>query len=102
MTTDENIRDKKLQYDISRAALKIAVLLSCNTSKNEYQTGEKILPLQHNRVTEEAKLTNSVFRKLLERRKGTIKKHAEKQVEALKFLESPGKELLSIKKLSQE
>ena len=78
------------------------MLSSCNINKNEYLTGEKILPLQHNRVTEEAKFTNSILRKSLERQKGTIKKHAEKQVEALKFLESPGKELLSIKKSSKE
>ena len=44
MTTDDNIRDEKLQYDINREAAKISALSSCAIDKYEYLTGEQILP----------------------------------------------------------
>ena len=44
MTTDDQIRDEKLQYDINRKAAKIYVLSSGKIDKYEYVTCEKILP----------------------------------------------------------
>ena len=44
MTTDDQIRDKKLQYDINREAAKISALSSGKIRKYEYLTGEDILP----------------------------------------------------------
>ena len=44
MTTDDKIRDEKLQYDIDREASKIPVLSSGKTCKYKYLTGEEILP----------------------------------------------------------
>ena len=45
MTTDDKIRDEKLQNDINREAAKISVLSSGKIGKNEYLTGEEeILP----------------------------------------------------------
>ena len=40
MTINDQIRDKKLQYDINREA----ALSSDKTDKYEYLTGEEILP----------------------------------------------------------
>ena len=44
MTLEDQIRDKKLQYDINREAAKISALSSGKTDKYEYLTGEEILP----------------------------------------------------------
>ena len=40
MTVNDQIRDKKLQYDVNREAAKIPALLSDNIDKYEYLTGE--------------------------------------------------------------
>ena len=39
MTTDDQIRDEKLQYEINREAAKISALLSGEIHKYEYFTG---------------------------------------------------------------
>ena len=44
MTIDNQISDEKLQYDISREAVKISALASGKIHKYEYLTGEDILP----------------------------------------------------------
>ena len=44
MTTEREIRDEKLQYDINREAVKISALSSGKTDKYEYLTGEEIVP----------------------------------------------------------
>ena len=44
MTTEDQITDEKLQYDINREATKISVLSSSKIDKYEYLTGEEILP----------------------------------------------------------
>ena len=40
MTTDDKIRDEKLQYNIDREAAKISALSSGKSGKYEYLTGE--------------------------------------------------------------
>ena len=40
MTTDEKIKDKKLQFDIKREAAKKLLLLSPKIDKYKYLTGE--------------------------------------------------------------
>ena len=47
MTIDDKIRDKKLQYDINREAAKTSTLSSGENGKNEFFTGEEILPSDH-------------------------------------------------------
>ena len=42
MTIDDQIRDGKIQYDISRKAAKISALSSNKIDKYEYLTGEDI------------------------------------------------------------
>ena len=44
MTTDDQIKDKKIQYDINREASKISALSSDKANKYDYLTGEEILP----------------------------------------------------------
>ena len=41
MISDDQIRDKKLQYNINRKAAKISALSSGKIDKYEYLTGEK-------------------------------------------------------------
>ena len=44
MTTDDQIRDEKLQYDINREAGQISALSSNKVGQYEYLTGKEILP----------------------------------------------------------
>ena len=44
MTTDDQIKDEKLQYDINREAEKVSALSSVKINKYEYLTGKEILP----------------------------------------------------------
>ena len=44
MTINDQIRDKKLQYDINREADKISALSSGKIHKYEYLIGEDIFP----------------------------------------------------------
>ena len=43
MTTNEKIRDQKLQCNINREGAKISVLSSSRIDKYEYLTGEEII-----------------------------------------------------------
>ena len=52
MTIDDKIKDEKLQYDISREAVKISALLFGKIDKYEYFTGEKISPADRSRIIE--------------------------------------------------
>ena len=55
ITTDDKIRDKKLQFDINRETAKILALSSGIIDKNEYLTGEEILPSNQRLAIEQAK-----------------------------------------------
>ena len=79
MKIDEKIRDKKLQYNISREAAKISALSSGKIDKYEYLTGVEILPFNHRQIIEQSKFANSPLRKAFE-------KETEKQVDAIKSL----------------
>ena len=59
MTTEDQIIDGKLQYDINREAAKISALSSGKIDKYEYLTGEEILLSNQQQVIEQAKLTYS-------------------------------------------
>ena len=52
MATNDQIRDKKLQYDVKREAAKISPLSSGKTHKYEYLTGEDILPSNQQQIIE--------------------------------------------------
>ena len=55
MTIDDQIRDKKVQYDINREAAKISTLSSGKIRKYDYLTGEEILPSDQKQMIEQAK-----------------------------------------------
>ena len=54
MAIGENVRDEKLQYDINRESRKIKALSSDKNDKNEYLTGEDILPSVQRRMIEKS------------------------------------------------
>ena len=86
MTIVDQIRDEKLQYDITRKAAKISALSSNKIGKYEYLTGEEILPSNQKQIIEQAKFTYSPLGKAFEKQIKTIEDQGKKQVEALKDL----------------
>ena len=87
MTIDDQIRNKKLQYDINREAAKISALSSGKIDKYEYLTGEEILPSNQKQIIEQAKFTYSHLGKAFEKQIKTIEDQGRKQVEALEVLQ---------------
>ena len=73
MTTDDEIRDENLQYDINREAVKIWALSSRKIDKYEFLKGKEILPPDQRRVIEQAKLTYSPLGKAFEKQTKTTK-----------------------------
>ena len=71
MTINDQIRDKKLQYDINREAAKISAL-SSGKIQYEYLTGENILPFNQQQIIEQAKFTFSLLGKTFEKQTKTI------------------------------
>ena len=69
MTTNDQIRDEKLEYDINRKAGEISVLSSGKIDKYEYFTGKEILPLNQQQIIEQAKFTYFPLRKAFEKQK---------------------------------
>ena len=82
MTINDQIRDEKLQYDINREAAKISTLLSGKIHKNEYLTGEDILPSNQQQIIEQARFTYSPMGKAFEKQISTIEDQGEKQIKA--------------------
>ena len=67
MTNEDQIRDKKLQYDINREAGKISALSSGKIDMYEYVTGEEILLSNQQQIIEQAKFTCSPSGKAFEK-----------------------------------
>ena len=67
MTTDDQIRDEKLQYDINREAAKISDLSSGKTHKYEYLTGEDILSSNQQQIIEQSRFTYSLLGKAFDK-----------------------------------
>ena len=83
MTINDQIRDKKLQYDINREAAKISALSSGKIRKYEYLTGEDILPSNQQQIIEQARFTDSPLGKAFEKQIKTIEYQGQKQVDTL-------------------
>ena len=64
MTIEDQIRDKKLQYDINTEAAKISALSSGKIDEYEYLTGEEILPSNRQQILEQAKFIYSPLGKV--------------------------------------
>ena len=86
MTINNQIRDKKLQYNINREATKLSVLSWNKFNKYEYLTGEEILQSNQRQMIEQAKFTYSPLGKVFEKQIKTIEDQGEKQVKTLKDL----------------
>ena len=50
MTTDDKIKDEKLQYGINKEVEKMSALSSGKIDKYEYLIGEEILPSDQRRI----------------------------------------------------
>ena len=57
MTIDDQIKDKKQQYDVNRGAAKRSVSSSVKNDKYEYLTGKGILPSSQKQIIGQAKFT---------------------------------------------
>ena len=86
MNIDDQIKDKKLQYNINREPAKISALSSGEIRKYEYLTGEDILLSNQQQVIEQAKFTYSPLGKTFDKQIKTIKDQRGKQLEALNNL----------------
>ena len=80
MTTEDQIRDEKLQYYTNREAAKISALSSGKIDKYEYLTGEEILSSNQQQIIEYAKFTYSPLGKAFEKQTKTIEDQGEKQI----------------------
>ena len=67
MTTDDEIRDEKLQYDINREAAKISTLSSGKIYKYKYLTGKEISSSNQRQIIEQAKFAYSPLGKAFEK-----------------------------------
>ena len=83
MTTNDQIRDEKLQYDFNREAAKISSLSSGKIPKYEYLTGKDILLSNQQQVIEQARFTYSPLGKAFEKQIKTIEDQGEKQIKAI-------------------
>ena len=86
MTINDQIKDKKLQYDINREAAKISALSSGKIHKYQYLTGEDILPSSNQQIIEQARLTYSPLGKAFDKEIKAIEDQGKKQVDALNTL----------------
>ena len=109
MTIDDQIRDKRLQYDINREAAKISALSSGKIGKYEYLAGEEILPSNQKQIIEQAKFSYSPLGKAFEKQIKIIEDQGKKQVDALNTLKpikdkksNDNKKLLKYKEIFEE
>ena len=83
MTINDQMRDKKLQYDIYRKAAKISALSSGKIDKYEYLTGKEILPSNQQQNIEQGKFNYSPLGKVFEKQIETIADQRERQGKAI-------------------
>ena len=83
MTTEDQIKDEKLQYDINREAAEISALSSCKLDKYEYLIGEEILPSNQQQIIQQTKFNYSPLGEAIEKQIKTIKDQGEKQEKAI-------------------
>ena len=100
MATEDQIRDKKLEYNINREAAKISALSAGKIDKYEYLTDEEILPSNQQQIIEQAKFTYSPLGKAFEKQAKTIKDQGEKQIKTIE--EESNKQIKNIKNKSPD
>ena len=80
MTTEDKVKDEKLQYNINGEPAKISALSSGKIDIDVYLTGEEILPSDPNRIVEQAKFIYSPLVKVFGKPIKTIEDQGIKQV----------------------
>ena len=83
MAINDQIRDEKLQYDISRETAKISALSSSKIHRYEYLIGEDILLSNQQQITEQARFTYSPLGEAFEKQVKTIEDQGERQIKAI-------------------
>ena len=86
MTTNDQIRDEKLKYDINREAARISALSQGKIHKYQYLSGEDISPSNQQQIIEQAKFTYCQLGKAFEKQIKTTDGQGKKQVHALESL----------------
>ena len=72
MTTDDKIKDEKLQCNINREAAKISALSSGKIDKYEFLKGREVLQSDQSRIMNQANFTYSPLGKAFEKHIKTI------------------------------
>ena len=85
MTTDNQIRGEKLQYDVNRETAKISAWSSGKMTSMTV-TSKEILPSNQRQTIEQAKFAYSPLVKAFEKQTKTIEYQGKKQTDALKDL----------------
>ena len=85
MTTDNQIRGEKLQYDVNRETAKISAWSSGKMTSTTV-TSKEILPSNQRQTIEQAKFAYSPLVKAFEKQTKTIEYQGKKQTDALKDL----------------
>ena len=85
MTTDNQIRGEKLQYDVNRETAKISAWSSGKMTSMTV-TSKEILPSNQRQTIEQAKFAYSPLVKAFEKQTKTIEDQGKKQIDALKDL----------------
>ena len=67
MTTDDKLKDEKLQDNIKKEAAKILALSSGKIDKYEYCADEEILPINQRQIIEQAKFVFPLLGKAFEK-----------------------------------
>ena len=83
MTTEDKIKDEKLEYDVNREAAKISALSSGKIDKYEYLTGEEMLLSNKQQIIEQARFIHSPFGKVFEKQTKTVEDQGEKEIKAI-------------------
>ena len=83
MTIEDQIKVEKLQYDMNRETANISAFSSGKIDKNEYLTGEEILPSNQQQIIEQAKFTYSPLGKAFQKQTKTIEDQGEKQIKEI-------------------
>ena len=83
MTIEDQIKVKKLQYEINRETAKLSALSSDKTDEYQYLTDEEVLPSNQQQIIEQAKFTYSALEKAFKNKQKTTKDQGEKQIKAI-------------------
>ena len=83
MTTDDNIRDERLQHDINKGTTKQSALSSGKIDRCEYLPSEEVLPSDQRRVIKQAKFTYSPLENSLEKERKNNWRQGKKQIKAI-------------------